>query len=228
MTLGESAPADADSQLVRDWNQQVIAAAQANAALLDADIARAFAMLDVAMYDAVNGIDGKRTPALVPPTHAAHGPREVAAAQAAHDVLAALFPSRLADYDALLAATLASAHGNVSGGTDWGAFVAAQVLAARANDGSSPTETQPAGSGPGVFRAAWSGVQYRNLAPFAIQSAAIYVSAGPPALTSVDYAGAFDEVKVLGSAALPDADKLAIFRFWSLGGGTSQPPGAWI
>src|SRR6185436_17066720 len=73
-----------------------------------------------------------------------------------------------------------------------------------------------------------SGTQFRNLAPFAIADPNVYVSAGPPALTSLDYAAALAEVKLLGNAAIPDAEKLATFQYWSLGGGTSQPPGAWI
>jgi len=217
----------ADSQLVRDWNQKVIATVKAKT-LLDADIARAFAMVNVAMYDAVNGIDKKRTSALVAPTSLACGPQAAAAAQAAHDVLGGLFPDQLAAYDAQLATSLSTVHGNVARGKSWGAYVAAHVLAARASDGSTPTETQAAGAGPGIFRAAWSGVQYRNLVPFAVHDSSVYVSPGPPALTSVDYAAAFAEEKILGSAALPDDDKLTIFKFWSLGGGTSQPPGAWI
>ena len=32
----------------------------------------------------------------------------------------------------------------------------------------------------------------------------------------------------MATPGLPDADKLATFQHWSLGSGTSQPPGAWI
>src|SRR5678815_5868434 len=78
------------------------------------------------------------------------------------------------------------------------------------------------------FRVVWSGTQFRNLVPFAIADPNVYVSAGPPALTSLDYAAAFAELKLLGNAAIPDADKLNTFQYWSLGAGTSQPPGAWI
>jgi hypothetical protein len=42
------------------------------------------------------------------------------------------------------------------------------------------------------------------------------------------YAGAFAEVAVLGSAALPDAALLATYQFWSLPAGSSQPPGEWL
>ena len=56
----------------------------------------------------------------------------------------------------------------------------------------------------------------------------MYVGAGPPALSSLDYAAAFAEVTLVGNAAISDADKLATYQYWSLGGGTSQPPGAWL
>ena len=38
----------------------------------------------------------------------------------------------------------------------------------------------------------------------------------------------FAEVSVIGNAAIPDAAKLDTYSYWSLGGGTSQPPGAWL
>ena len=82
--------------------------------------------------------------------------------------------------------------------------------------------------GPGQFRASWSGVQFRNLTPFAIADPSAYVGSGPPALDSLDYAGAFAEVKLIGNSAIADDGKLNTYRYWSLGGGTSQPPGAWI
>jgi hypothetical protein len=102
------------------------------------------------------------------------------------------------------------------------------VRAARTNDGSTPNETQPAGSGPGQFRASWSGVQFRNLRPFGIADSSVYVGGGPPALGSLDYAEAFAAVKVIGDADNADSGKLATYQYWSLGTGTSQPPGAWI
>src|ERR1051325_7096322 len=98
----------ADSQVVRDWNQQVITTVRAKPSLLYADIARCFAMVNVAMYDAVNGIERRRTSALVAPRLLARGSREAAAAQTAHDVLVGLFPDQAAAYDTQLTAHLAA------------------------------------------------------------------------------------------------------------------------
>ena len=233
-----NAPVRADSWTspdpVRKWNEVALQTARSKS-LSDARAARLYAMVNVAIYDAVNGIISRlgfgRAHALVPVDNAPRfGNPYAAAAAAAHAVLSGEFPDQAAVYDAQLAIDLAEAgtSGPTDSGRQWGAEVGAAVRAARANDGSTPNETQPAGSGPGQFRAAWSGVQFRNLLPFGIADAAVYRGSGPPALDSVDYAGAFAEVKVIGSAANDDPGKLATFQYWSLGTGTSQPPGAWI
>ena len=221
--------------VVRNWNQLALSTARVKSAS-DAQAARIYAMVNVAIYDAVNGIVSRhgsfdRDQALVPADGApAEGDLVAAAASAAHAVLTGLYPDLASQFDAQLASDLSGLVGTgpVSAGQDWGAHVGAQVLAARANDGSSPAESQPAGSGPGQFRAVWSGTQFRNLLPFAIADSSVYVSPGPPDLTSLDYAAALEQVKLLGNAAIPDADKLATFQFWNLPAGTSQPPGAWI
>src|SRR5262249_41411822 len=152
----------------------------------DGDAARTYAMVNVAIFDAVNGIVSRghfgRESALVPPDGAPVVASFAAAtAAAAHAVLVALFPDQAAKFDAQLAADLDALkhHVGVQAGADWGASVGAQVVAARAQDGARPVETVPPGSGPGVFRAAWSNAQFRNLQPFAIADSSVFVS-GPP------------------------------------------------
>jgi membrane-associated phospholipid phosphatase len=169
---------------------------------------------------------------LVPETGPRDGDPQAAAVAAAHAVLVRLDPARTADYDAQLDADLArlgTGHaGAVASGASWGRHVGESVVAARADDGSTPVESQPAGMGPGVFRAQWPGVQYRNVRPFAITDAARYVPGPPPALDSLPYAAAFAEVALLGDAALPAPDLLATFQYWSLPAGSSQPAGEWL
>lgn len=220
---------------VRSWNEQALRTAREKS-LSDAQSARLYAMVNVAMYDAVNGVlsrhgNGDRTHALIDGTDApAQADIYAAAVGAAHAVLSGEYPDRIALYDAQREEDLGGLDPNAptTEGEAWGAHVGEAVRAARANDGSSPTQSQPAGAGPGQFRASWSGVQFRNLTPFGIADPSIYMGDGPPALNSLDYAGAFAEVKLIGNAAIADAGKLDTFRYWSLGGGTSQPPGAWI
>ena len=66
---------------------------------------RSYAMMHAAMFDAVNSIDGTHTPYLTDVPGTPNASIEAAAAQAAHDVLAALYPTRQAVFDAELAAS---------------------------------------------------------------------------------------------------------------------------
>ncbi|MFC7535198.1 vanadium-dependent haloperoxidase [Actinoplanes sp. GCM10030250] len=218
-----------DIEAVRSWNALALDAVRANRST-DADAARLYAMVNVAIYDAVNGIGRSRAPALVPDRGPRDADEQAAAAAAAHAVLVRLDAARAAGYDATLAADLARLGDSrkVASGAAWGRGVGERVVTARTDDGSTPVETQPAGSGPGVFRAAWSGTQYRNVRPFAVTDPARYVPGPPPALDSARYAGAFAEVAVLGNAAVPAPDLLATYQYWSLPAGSDQPPGEWL
>jgi hypothetical protein len=120
----------------------------------DAVAARLYAMVNVAIYDAVNGIMSRqgehtgREHALVPSKDAPpQGDLYAAASSAAHAVLAGEFPDLATGfpdsspgYDAQLQTDLAvlGPGGRTSAGQEWGSRVGQQVRAARANDGSTP------------------------------------------------------------------------------------------
>lgn len=227
-----SAAAERSGDVVRTWNALALDAARKGNAS-DARAARLYAMVNVAIFDAVNGLEPaaqQREAALVEPVPGTSGDQIAAAAGAAHDVLVALDPARSADYDAQLARDLDSVRSTGQGehGRAWGGRVAAAVLDARSDDGSSPNQSQPAGTGIGVFRGSWSGVQFRNLEPFAVADTEEYLGDGPPALESPAYAAAYDEVKFLGDSQRSDPAASATFAFWALSTGTGQPPGAWV
>ncbi|HET6711297.1 vanadium-dependent haloperoxidase [Amycolatopsis sp.] len=231
---GLSAPAPAVAEprpdSVRVWNELALAAVRATRAT-DADAARTYAMLNVAVYDAVNGLTGPvRGHALVPGPGPRDADPDAAAVAAAHAVLVRVDPGRTAGYDTQLQADLAGLRPGHrrDAGVRWGREVGHRVVASRADDGSAPVQSQPAGSGPGVFRAEWAGVQYRDVRPFAVADPAGYVPGPPPALAGLDYAAAFAEVALLGDAAIPAPDKLATFQFWSVPAGTGQPAGEWV
>ena len=56
---------------------------------------RSYAMMHAAMFDAVNSIEGSYTPYLTDVPGSQNASIEAAAAQAAHDVLAGLYPTRI-------------------------------------------------------------------------------------------------------------------------------------
>jgi hypothetical protein len=227
---------------VRTWNEQALATVREKNAI-DAQAARLYAMVNIAMYDAVNGIAARhgnqndRAFAIADPAGAPNGDIYAAAVSAAHAVLIGEYPDRASIYDAQKQNDLAAlgSSKDVTRGAQWGATVGRQVRAARANDGSTPVEPpQPPGTGPGEFRGSFTNPQFRNLKPFGIADSSAYFGAGPAPLPSLEYAAAFDVVKVLGKTTpntgsdAENAQLLGTFQFWSLGNNTSQPPGAWI
>ena len=193
------------------------------------------AMVQGAVYDAVNAIEGGYEPYLGAPEMADSADSAPAAvATAAPDVLVALFPSQQATLDTKLVDSLKLIPDGPAetGGSEVGAAAAAAMLTARAGDGRFPsipfTVTQ--GDEPGEWRstsftstgapvvepAPWVG----NVNPFLIQSAAALRTDGPNALTSAAYAADFNEVKLLGAVDSPvrTDDQTVAAKFWQANG----------
>jgi hypothetical protein len=239
--------------VVTRWVEQALAAVRTqNVGTPNAG--RLYAMVTVAMYDAVNGLDRARDRgrehALVPPAGAPKkGHRDVAAAAAAHAVLRALTPGRASVLDAALDAEIAAAGGlsakGVAAGRDWGASVGGQVVSLRSADGTQSAQTIAACSRfalptvcePGEFHESFD-ARWRNMTPFGIASAAPYLSEAPPALDSPEYAAAFHDVRTCGSnspaldAECDDpttpAERNEISTFWLAEGGTVRETGTWL
>ncbi|WP_089944938.1 hypothetical protein [Candidatus Entotheonella palauensis] len=239
LPLAASAVAQSGQAPVIDWNNLALDTVRMES-VGTPFAARLYAMVNVAMYDVVNGIavasgsPNARDHALVDPSGAptlSQAHPQAAAMAAAHAVLSELHPALQSLYDTELANGLAGLSGSASriaAGVDWGEEVGEEVVDERENDGSSPSETQPGGTGPGEFRADFTSAQFRNMEPFAINNVSSLLSNGPPALTSSAYANAWAEVKALGDASIPDRNKEEIFRFWRGSGGSARPPGEWI
>ncbi len=185
---------------------------------------RSFAMMHAAMFDAVNSIDGGYTPYKTNVPFSQNASAEAAAAQAAHDVLVGLYPSRAAIYDAELAASLEGIRDNrKEQGIRVGRLVAEQMLAARANDGwtvTPPSYNLPATPGnwqptpPANSNATFT--HYPAVLPFALTSNMQFNPPPPPALTTDEYARDFNEVKSLGAAnsTARTADQTLVARLW--------------
>ena len=230
------APSESRAEdVVTRWMEQALDTTRSER-LGAAGASRLYAMVAVAMYDAVNAIDrarrlSSRPQALVSSEGAPRsGDRRAAAAGAAHAVLSALHPALATRYDMQLADDLEALRKSyrVTRGLDWGASVGYAVVEERADDGSSPSETLPGGDAPGRFRADFTSAQYRNMLPFFVADPLAYVSSGPPDLGSREYAVAFNEVLNLGDRGYPNREYDEIFNFWRAGGGSVRPPGEWI
>jgi len=169
---------------------------------------RYFAMLHVAMFDAVNSIEERYEPYRVQ-VRASHGASaEAAAAQAGHDVLSFLMPWNVAIYDAALAARLATiSPGRRGQGVRVGQKVAEQIIALRQNDGwSEPPPPYVLPPFPGLWQPtpplnqAAAFTQLPGTRPFALLTNTQFLPPPPPTLTSAKYAQDFNEVKNVGKS----------------------------
>jgi hypothetical protein len=207
--------------------------------------ARAIAIVHIAMFDTVNAVfqEFKSYTGLKAP-HVPHS-MEAAISQAAHDTLAALFPSQAASFDAFLAEDLDDVKNKKerAAGISLGRRAAAAILALRANDGSQIPEPR-VGIGhitsnlPGHWRQdpislipLALGAHWGECLPFVLQSSSQFRVPAFPLLTSPEYAAAYDEVKRLGGDDIvtptdrtPDQTHAGIF--WAYDGTPSlcAPP----
>jgi len=205
------------------------------------DAARAYALLNVAMFDVANGVDGRRArfneALVVPPNRRSarrNRPNRMAAVSAAaNEVLSQLFPESTDAFDFILNDIVdglgGSTNTRVRRGLRLGESVGSEVIAVGSTDGSTPRETQLAGEGVPLFRSDFGSAAFRNVEPLFVEDALVYVSPnGPPALDSPEYAAAHTEVRLLGDVGYVNEEYDEIFSFWQARGGSVRPPGEWI
>ena len=173
---------------------------------------RGYAMLHVAMADAVIAIEGRYEPFQSRVRAPSHASAEAAAAQAGHDVFYFLFatPEARAAADTALQARLTTIQpGARFAGVQVGKKVAADLVAARLNDGYATANPQPptlsASLLPGIWRPTPSGAfQFSNMGvvlPFGLLTPTQFLPAPFPQLESAAYAEDLNEVKRVGRAA---------------------------
>jgi hypothetical protein len=223
-------PGVARADVVTDWNRIMIGALEA-AHTPPPPAMRAAAIVQVSVFDAVNGIERRYTPIHVDPAAPPGASRAAAAVGAAYEALVVLFPGQKATFDGDLAASLAQIGGapesndqSVDRGLGWGKAVADEILAWRAGDGFTavlppyvlgglPGDYQltPPAFGPPLFR------QFAIMTPFALTAPSQFLPPGPPDLTSDIYTRDFNEVKAFGSASsvLRTAFQTETARFWN-------------
>jgi hypothetical protein len=213
---------------VIEWNRTLLAIVRTPGAQpATIHSTRSFAILHAAIFDAVNAIDRTYIPYAVKLPHV---PRtasiQAAADEAAHDVLASLYPTFSSALDAELQQdldTIPDSH-NKTEGIAVGEAVATAILALRDDDGSGATlppflPTNQPGSyqltPPNFVPADF--IQWSRVTPFSIASPREFLPAPPPELTSERYTQSFDEVKSLGliTSATRTPDQTQIGKFWN-------------
>jgi PAP2 superfamily len=236
-----AAAIDVNSDPVLYWNDIAIRNAVALSPGGAPAQARVYAMVNIAMHDAVNATRGGIDKSYLSGVANAGGDSRAAATQAAHDVLVKLNPANTSVYDSALANSLALITDSVAktNGIATGRAYALAIDANRLGDRSgiagayTPPGQPDLNPGayqltPGVSAAvlpAWG-----NVKPFVISSVNDFVVAPPPALSSGDYAAAYNEVKDIVNALRPatgltpeQQDQKNSALFWDVSNG-----GTWI
>lgn len=207
-----ASPAIAQADVVLDWNAIAVRTlvTQPAPGVNPFAQARFMAITQLAVFEAVNAIEGSHEAYLgtIAPDPGASA--EAAAIAAAHRVLVTYFSSaaNMAALDAERAASLALiADGPAKdAGIAIGEAAALAMIAARASDGSAsvPNYIPPAGLPAGDWQltpGCGGGVlfQWSGVTPFGIQNATDFILVPPPALSSNLYLKDLLEVQSVGS-----------------------------
>ncbi len=238
-----AAPAGGDAVTV--WNANAgVAATAACLAPLDNPLheSRIYAMMHVAIHDAVNAIDRRSRPYALDVQAEAGASPDAAVAAAARDVLVALFAqlplelhtqacidAGVASAEAAYAAALAAIPDSQAKaqGIAVGQAAAAAILHLRADDGAvgpflnlacpqdtDPGEYQCTPGTPFIVFEVWE-----NVMPFVLQDSSQFRPGPPYAVDRQKYTADFNEVKSLGGddVATPSArtaDQTEIALYW--------------
>lgn len=215
--------AQADS--VTDWNavmQATVAVAPTNANVQ----ARWGAIVQLAVFEAVNAIEKDYEPYLGVIDAPSGASPDAAAIAAAHRTLVSLRPASAGTLDAARALSLATIPDGQAkeDGIAVGEAAAFAILLLRADDGSSDIVSYTPGTEAGdwqpapptfapAFLPGWG-----RVTPFALQSGSQFRAAAPPALDSGKYARDYNEVKLLGriDSPLRPQDRTDVARFYAM------------
>ena len=213
-----ASPAGAD--VVVDWN---LITAQTSPATRFQGVLIDYAMVHLAMHDAIQAFEHRYEPYGLPIAGATGSPI-AAAATAAHDVLANRFPASAGSLATTLNNYLSSRGLLGNAGIAVGHQAASQISALRVGTGDGPAnpEVNTGGTDPGEWRPSppafapfqlpWLG----SVVPFTSKDSTQFrPSPPPPHLTSGEYVRDYNEVKALGrlsgSARTQAQTDLALF-----------------
>jgi PAP2 superfamily len=224
---GHAGVAHESGQPVLDWNNVLLSIVNtAGAQPPNIQPTRNFAILHAAIYDAVDAIDRTHEPYLIDIRAPRDASETAAADAAAHTALVGLYPAQQSTLDSDYAAELSQVPTGPAKdkGVRLGEQVANELLAIRANDGSTlPAPLFVAGSNPGDYRSTPPNfptpvfTTWGEVRPFVLERGDQFRPAPPPPLTSDAYAAAINEVESLGSATSTTRtpEQTEIGKFWN-------------
>jgi hypothetical protein len=223
------------ADVVLDWNAIAVSTVVSQGQSPFAQ-PRFMAIVQLAVFEAVNAITGDYEPYLGTVVAPAGASADAAAVAAAYTVLKNYFPLAPILDPAYAASLAVIPDGSAkSRGIATGQAAAAQMIALRLDDGSSPPQFYvPASIDPGVWQltpscpaAGGVGFQWQNMTPFGVPSPpgsqawiAQFAPGAPPALTSERYARDYNEVKKVGNLRSDlterSQDRTDVARFYAV------------
>jgi membrane-associated phospholipid phosphatase len=206
------------------WNEVATDAATANK-VDPLTESRIFAILHIAIHDAVNAVQ-PRYQSYLPKESSAlvDASLEAAVAGAAHEALVALIPAGKESFDIAFEKSLGQVPDSPrkEAGVEIGRAAAAAILAVRETDGANRTIEYTAGTEPGqycptppdftpAFMSHWG-----KITPFVLQSSAQFRCPEPPPINSEKAFAEIEEVRAIGGSksATRTAEQSEIARFW--------------
>ncbi len=234
--------AAASATTIFDWNNHWLESVRATGGP-PGPISRGGAMLHAAMFNSVNAVLGGYTPYEFNVAAPAGALPDVAAAQAARDVLTHLFPTRTAIFDAALTTQLNAVADPVAkaASIQLGQAAAGSIIALRTNDGIDAPQDYVIGNNPGDWRKTGpdfggpASPHWPGLKPFTMITPNQF-NPGMPAssssmtdlLNSPEYTASYIDVKEKGArfGSTRTAEEEEIGSFWANDrDGTYKPPG---
>jgi hypothetical protein len=223
-------PAQADA--VTDWNA-IMEATVTTAPTNPFFQARWAAIVQLAVFEAVNAVTGDYEPYLGTIAAPAWASPDAAAIAAAHRTLVTLRQGSAETLDALRAQSLAAIPDGPAkeAGIAAGEGAAAALLLLRSNDGSNVVVPYTPGTNPGDWQptppafapAVLPG--WGRVTPFGLRAGSQFRAQAPPALFTEKYASDYNEVRLLGRFDSPfrPQDRTDVARFFA----ATTPVQAW-
>ncbi len=212
--LSAGLPSHAD--VITDWDTK--ASAVASPAALGE---RELAIVDIAMFDAVNSITPQYRAYIVRQNGFNDASAEAAAASAAASALELLHPQSAAEFKAALddyVKTLPGERAGVAKGVHLGELIAQRVFDSRAADGATGADSYRPRTRPGVYvpTSAMVAAAWPKLRPFVLERPDQFRPGPPVALTSPQWASDYNEVKAYGAHASPvrTPEQTQTAKFW--------------
>ena len=189
---------------------------------------RTMAMVHIAMFDAINGINPEYTPFFVREMAPRSISPQAAAAAAAHKILSSLYPAEQETFDSIYREQLSRLPVNPGLGRlseKYGEQIANAVLEWRENDWAAQAASVPYPDGTRLGEWRRTSMMspmlpgWGQVVPFAMTTGDQFRLTGPPPLDSYEYARDYNEVKTIGEkySALRTTEQAEIALFWPAG-----------